>query len=731
VYNPNPDFVDMLSNASFDEIAVRLMNGGIHPEDATNIDQMQAMFSKILFRQNQRKCAFTCRIYSPPHNAYVPYEVTLLRVNTRNVAQRIVLAVFHNLSQEGLPTGGALGLSREDAVMFDLRGASLCCRDNQEQSILEGQNTLLHLTGYSLPEINDLFDNSLIRMVLAEDRPMLEAMLRNNTDNGRKAECLCRLQHRSGNPIWVIDRCRVHIADDGTEHRCHVLTDVTAYKQEQNRVEAAYARNQVIIRQTEGIIFEWDLQADTIICSDKMKERFGYELTTEGFSRHWRMGSHFHPDDFPLLQQKFSNLLNRSHTANADARIVTREGRYLWSRIRATSVFDENGKATHIIGIIHDINELKSDALALKKQAQRDSLTKLFNKASTQQAVSEYLDQMGTDSLAAMLVLDLDNFKTVNDTHGHLYGDAVLTQIGNTLLSLFRAQDVIGRIGGDEFLIFLKNVPSWEMVQERCQLLLNTFRSQLQSLMPGLPVSVSIGCAMAPTHGLGYGDLFRHADEALYSAKRKGKNQYALYNPQEDYDLLIDNTTRIDSDALPVMNDDSLLRFVFRRLYESRNIDATIDELLAIIGNRFNVSRVYIFENNDDNTCCSNTFEWCNAGITPEKENLQNVSYITDIPGWPDVYDERGVLYCTDVTQLAPTARNVLEPQGIKSMLHCAIMDRGVFRGYVGFDECTSNRLWTEGQVSTLEFLAEVLAVFLIKQRTLDKLIARGEETLT
>ena len=80
-------------------------------------------------------------------------------------------------------------------------------------------------------------------------------------------------------------------------------------------------------------------------------------------------------------------------------------------------------------------------------------------------------------------------------------------------------------------------------------------------------------------------------------------------------------------------------------------------------------------ENSDDNTSCSNTFEWCNEGITPEKDVLQNVSYITDIPGWPQVYNEKGVFYCTDITQLAPQFRAILEPQGIKSMLQCAITD--------------------------------------------------------
>jgi hypothetical protein len=245
----------------------------------------------------------------------------------------------------------------------------------------------------------------------------------------------------------------------------------------------------------------------------------------------------------------------------------------------------------------------------------------------------------------------------------------------------------------------------------------------LHKLMPKLQVSVSVGAALVPRHGTNFADLFRHADEALYAAKRAGKCQYHIYSAKDAYQALAGDVslTRIDSDEQPAMLGETLMRFVFHRLYESRDIDATINELLAYIGTQFNVSRVYIFENNDDNTTCSNTFEWCNKGIQPEKENLQNLSYLTDLAGWPDVYKDNGVLYCTDIHELEPRFRDIVEPQGIKSMLHCAILDRGVFRGYVGFDECTANYLWTQNQVAMLQFLAEVLAVFLIKQRTADK----------
>ena len=274
-------------------------------------------------------------------------------------------------------------------------------------------------------------------------------------------------------------------------------------------------------------------------------------------------------------------------------------------------------------------------------------------------------------------------------------------------------------------MILLKDIPSKELLVDRCETLMDTLRVLFNKLVPDLAVSCSIGVALVPDHGVTYKELFRHADEALYQAKNKGKNQYSLYNSRVQYANMTDidsHNTRIDSDDPSVVTNDSFERFVFRSLYESRDLDATINELLLFVGSHFNVSRAYIFENNDDNTACSNTFEWCNEGIVPEKENLQNVSYIDDIPGWPDVYNERGIFYCTDITQLAPQFRAILEPQGIKSMVHYAIMDQGIFRGYIGFDECTSNRLWTQEQLYQLEFLAEAMSVFLIRQRTWDRL---------
>ena len=725
VYNPNPDFMLMMGDHSLESFFEKLLHKGIHPEDIGNTENIQQLLYQDLFQQGLRKRTIYCRLFSPPDGHYHPYEITVLRVNTENPSQRILLTVFHRETDNVIRNVKAENPLQNYPVLRSLMNGIVRCGTNRELPILEGSATLFALTGYRSDEIKDLFGNSLSALVIPQDRDRLITLMHNPDLHSKTLETELRLQHKNNEPVWVLCRTRAYIDADGLESVFCNISDITSCKQRQAELEGTISRHQLIMEQSESVVFEWDVKKDIIACSDKWKTRFGYDNPNSGFLSLIDNGTIFHPDDLPIIRSTIDALLSGKATDVLDVRIVNKAGRYLWSRIRVATIFDEEGKPSYITGIIYDINELKTDALAMKRQAQQDSLTKLLNKASTQRAIEQLLANRDEKALSALLILDLDNFKTVNDTHGHMYGDAVLTQMGSTLRSLFRAQDVIGRIGGDEFLIFLDNVPSREMILDRCQLLVDTFRQQFHTLMPDLPISVSIGTAIAPAHGISYGDLFRHADEALYTAKRKGKNQFSIYNPKDKYDMLMDTayqSTRIDSDEQPAMNDDSLLRFVFRSLYDSKNLDATINEVLSFVGAYFNVSRVYIFENNDDNTCCSNTFEWCNEGIAPEKDNLQNVSYITDIPGWPNAYDERGVLYCTDITTLDPWVREIIEPQGIKSMLHCAIMEQGVFRGYVGFDECTSNRLWTQGQVETLEFLAQVLAVFLIKQRALDRL---------
>ena len=126
-------------------------------------------------------------------------------------------------------------------------------------------------------------------------------------------------------------------------------------------------------------------------------------------------------------------------------------------------------------------------------------------------------------------MIDTDNFKLVNDKGGHLFGDAVLSEIAAGMKKIVRKSDVVGRIGGDEFTIFIKNISSAEAAKVKAQQLLDIFHHLFEKDKQSVAVTCSIGIAMYPWDGIDFQSLYGSADQALYDAKNRGKNCYTMY----------------------------------------------------------------------------------------------------------------------------------------------------------------------------------------------------------
>ncbi len=723
VFNPNPDLDNLFSDIELSETDSLLRHIPFHSDDIYVVDEIQNFLNEEFFRLQLRRRSFTCRLYSPTTGGWLPYELTFLRINTGNEDQRIVTTIFHRLTEEEAEASASPRAAISDHLpsspaLHGLLSSIIRCRSDREMTIEAGAANLYALTGYTADEIETLFDGKLKNLIYSADYDAYAQSLGRRSADGR-SEHHIRLLRKNKSPLWVLDRSRAYLEADGQEYFYHVIRDDSRNKALEEQLRTSMERNQLIIDQSGGIVFEWDLHTDTMYCSPRWEQHFGYAPTSINYGKQMGIATHFHPDDLPLVRDAIQTLQETLCDLKMDVRIANAEGKYLWTNIAATVQLNEQNQPVRIVGMLTDIDAIKRASIALKEQAERDPLTRLLNKGSTQAAISRQLSEATPDSLSALLVMDLDNFKAVNDNFGHLYGDAVLTNVAQELKRFFRSHDVIGRIGGDEFVIFLQNLPGRETIENRCIQLVESLHELLEKTVPGHQVSCSLGVALCPGHGTSYNDLFRHADEALYSSKKKGKNTYSIYDPtmplqksSSDHAL-----TRIDSDEQPGMANASFVRYVFRRLYESSDIPETIREILAYVGSQLGVSRVYIFENDDDDRTCSNTFEWCAEGISPEIHNLQNVDYEADIAGWTDLFNEQGVFYCPDILQLQPHFRAILEPQGIKSMLQCSLLDKNRFRGYIGFDDCEIHRLWTREQTDLLQFLAEVLSLFLFQQR--------------
>lgn len=162
----------------------------------------------------------------------------------------------------------------------------------------------------------------------------------------------------------------------------------------------------------------------------------------------------------------------------------------------------------------------------------------------------------------------------------------------------------------------------------------------------------------------------------------------------------------------------TMVERIFTTLYGASSTESSIERIMAVLGEYYNLSRVYIFEDSDDHKYCSNTFEWCADGIMPEKDNLKRVSYQEDMGGeYHGLFDKNGIFYCPDISVLPKRTYEILAPQGIKSILQCSIMNDGVFMGFVGFDDCNQHREWTDEQTETLLIVTHIIGAFLVKFR--------------
>lgn len=189
-----------------------------------------------------------------------------------------------------------------------------------------------------------------------------------------------------------------------------------------------------------------------------------------------------------------------------------------------------------VIGCIRDITEIRKREELLEDQAQRDSMTGLYNHDTGKRLVNEYLQEKRAEEPCGLLMIDVDRFKNVNDVYGHLFGDEVLTSFARFLQSFFRREDILIRTGGDEFAVFLKEI-NREALEKKVDGLVKKI-GELTFSQKDFSMSCSVGVCFLPG-GAGvysYEQLLEHADLALYRAKIAGRNQYAVGEKLEPLD---------------------------------------------------------------------------------------------------------------------------------------------------------------------------------------------------
>lgn len=322
---------------------------------------------------------------------------------------------------------------------------------------------------------------------------------------------------------------------------CELLQSAARVRQQEleKRQEALWdseASYKFVLEKTSDLIFDVDIATQEVhIDREKMMRLFGVTLSKEADMReiYEKMVSVILPADREGFMEKFNIegdallALTQVDYLEQEFRILHQDKGYLWLKITMTPIRRGNMAVRRLVANIKNIDEEKRQELEIRRRSERDPLTDLGNRGFTESGVEECLVQQ--PGVGALLMVDVDNFKLVNDNLGHQAGDQVLQELGQLLQTLFRSSDIVGRVGGDEFVAFMKDITDRELAERKARTINEAFRKTYAAEECVFGISASVGIAMVQESDKHFGELLHRADLALYHQKHSGKNGYAFY----------------------------------------------------------------------------------------------------------------------------------------------------------------------------------------------------------
>lgn len=285
---------------------------------------------------------------------------------------------------------------------------------------------------------------------------------------------------------------------------------------------------------TQSMIIEGDFLSDTITFSDNHQTLFGEVPLMTNISTIINNDNVIIEEDLTQVKKFVDDLRKGTTSATVECRFKIQDDKTIWAKITGISLRDDKGEVIGFLAKIVNRDEQIKEIRSLKEAASRDSLTKIDNRESIEIKINDYvIHRYQQKEISAFFVIDMDNFKEVNDKQGHLVGDRLLVETASTLRRLFRKTDYVGRLGGDEFAIFMNDVASVKDIEEKARELMFMINDDIKRYNIDNRLSCCIGIAIAYNNIENFDDLYQRADKALYKAKANGKNQYVIDNKRK------------------------------------------------------------------------------------------------------------------------------------------------------------------------------------------------------
>lgn len=385
--------------------------------------------------------------------------------------------------------------------------------------------------GYTRDEYEEL--SADVRMSLFNQADFIDIVAKINTqyEPGEIIQFETRINKKGGEKAWALISTRKpsNTSREELVFICNI-TDITDMKKLQMQIQEEKERYEIVEEISDNILFNYDVVADVFECAAKTVRGAKTRTRIEDAIENLTYGDIIDHRDVPAFIEALSNALAGKKINVFDARIINEKGDGVWHRIKFAVIYGDDGNALKFIGTLTDVDKEKKEKTRLISQAETDQLTGFLNKLSVSMKISEMIKE-NPNAPGALLFIDIDNFKMLNDTYGHHEGDLFLKQFADKLSIRFGANDVLGRVGGEEFVLFIDGADLTqealtESAKKTAEDILRICHGVKLENVPDREFSCSIGIALRNVNGTTYTALYESADKAMYDVKKNGKNNY-------------------------------------------------------------------------------------------------------------------------------------------------------------------------------------------------------------
>lgn len=398
-----------------------------------------------------------------------------------------------------------------------------------------------------------------------------------------------------------------------------------------------------------------------------------------------------------------------SFSATFQSTIMSKGGRRDTLNFRGETLVNGNSKSL-VVGIISEIGgRMEQKTILYDNIINKDSSTGLLNKKAVTDDIIETIKEAnlsGSQKRMYLIIFDIDDFKSVNDTYGHYFGDEVILSFAAELSKTIGERGITGRIGGDEFMTLLTDYEDFEEVKSMLKAVRNRLKVKLSEKKKDYVFSVSIGICEFPKDASSYEELFKIADGALYIAKEKGKDRYIIYKKDMHSKFIGDEMKKVGANKgtefmKPIDKCDMAANFIIRVMNQG---ESCMIDVLKELMDKMNIHGISIFEGDDMR---------CTHSLGHYQGSIENAKYVLD-EKYLKLFDEHGINIINNYVLLEadfPEVSAKYRQCNVCSALQIIIKKDNKIKAMIAFDTFgEQRRKWSHDDTSTVYMIVKAIA---------------------